>query len=169
MRRIPSISIYLLAGALLSTAARPVYATSISFCEYGQNQVFSEKMVFDVEERIAIGTDTRTSMLPLVDSDVVGFESPFPLVVPKEGKDVRRWISTKYSYEITPMQDGDWIVVYAEPIEKIGNYTVATTVFSRTDGVLTLRISRLFEGTAYSTSFFRCDSDKFFPENLLSQ
>lgn len=169
MRRFLARSILTLVGILLLTAGSPVGAESISFCEYGQSQAFSEKMNIDVEERLAIGTDTRISLLPLVDSEVVGFESPFPLVVPKEGRDVRRWASASYSYEISPMQDGDWIVIYADPIEKTGNYTFSTTLFSRTDGVISLRISRFFEGTVYSTAFYRCDSDMFFPEKLLRE
>jgi len=68
-------------------------ANSTGFCEYGESPIFSDKMVIDVDEKLAIGTDTRFSLLPLTDSEVVGFESPFPLVVPKEGVDVRRWTS----------------------------------------------------------------------------
>ena len=169
MRSCLSIVTFLSAGLLVCNAAGLANGNSISFCEYGESPIFSEKMIIDVEEKLAIGTDTRFSLLPLIDSEVVGFESPFPLVVPKEGIDVRKWTSSNYSYKITPLQDGDWIIIYAEPTERIGNYTVTTTVFSRADGVISLRISRQFESATYSTSFYRCDSDMFFPEELLSE
>lgn len=154
---------------LMTANASLANARTVEFCEYGENPVLSEKMVIDVDERLAIGTDTRFSLLPLIDNEVIGFESPFPLVVPKKGEDVERWASSNYDYTITALKNDDWIVIHADPINKDGNYTSSSALFSQLEGVISLRVSRHFSGETFTTSFYRCGTEKFFPEELAGE
>ena len=159
----------ILAVVLALSAAVPANASSISFCEFGESIFFSEKMVIDTDKKVAIGSDTRSSLLPLVNSEVVGFESPFPLVVPKKGNYVEEWSSLKYKYDFLTEVESDWIVVLASPIGSDGNYTKSTTLFSKSDGVIALSISRTFEEETYTANFFRCSVEPLFPEELLTK
>lgn len=181
--------VFLLATLMLPSCSGDALKSNLAaFCVAGLSADDYERLYFDLEERVAFATDTKSSLAPIHSGDYVGFIYPFPVMIPSKelllsGKQIEweadggsEWGADRYAFVATPEKRSEptWFVITATQKEDpdfpearaIQNTTV---LYSIDSGVIAIR--RTTEGSRFSSEddLYLCSETKLDPLELASE
>ena len=157
-----------IAPALIALASCAPSPPPSAFCGIDNGRLEPVSMIIDVGNGMVRGTDT-TSTIKIVESDLArGFVDPFPLTLPKLNPSVPvpdRWEleGTEFIVGAGIERNPDWILIHARRLNREspeGIVYVSSVLYSRTEGVLAIRIPRESHGRILASEFFRCGTQQ---------
>lgn len=178
--------VFLLVTLLLcSCSGKTVDKGLAAFCVFGLNSQDHEPLYFDLDERVAFSSDTKSSLEPIQQGDYVGFLHPFPVMIPRKelllsGKTLEweadggsEWGADRYSFVSAPESrtEPKWFLITATEIDdpdvperKLNRNT--TVLYSLDSGVVAIRQKRQSSSYRFENDLYLCSETKLDPLEL---
>lgn len=134
----------------------------ISFCQLGNDPDSWGGLTIDMNMEKVLTYDTSSQIRLINDTNMIGFEAPFPLVIPVQDDTDSTWSSERYHYKSRRTADGKWFLVEVIPRANDSVLMNSEILYSKNEGVVAVKVWKA-DNDDFGFELYRCGANKLKP------